>query len=199
MTRTALAAPVLAPVLALVVPLALGGCSGDSGGSDGSGGSGGSGSSGGSAAASTGFPEIRAGLVELYAGDHAGERDTTHGECFADALLADVPVADLEAAGVVVDGAVAPTSPTLDRDLAEQWVEAMLGCMDFIDESARAQVAFTKGKVDWQQYAACLRGELDETAVRAAVVGTLMGDWDSPDVAALTQAQAECSTAANPG
>lgn len=144
-------------------------------------------------------PEVRSGLAALYAGDHPGEQDTRNGECFADELLDRVNLRDLEAAGVVVDGAVAPTSPELEPELAEVWVDAMFSCMDFIDESARAQVAFTKGKVDWEQYAACLREDLDDDTVRAAVVGMLTGAWDSPDVAALTRAQADCSTEANPG
>ncbi|MCR6033006.1 hypothetical protein GGQ22_16395 [Nocardioides sp. zg-579] len=182
MPRTVLAVPLLA--------LLLTGCSGDSA-TPGS--SGATRSSDASAA-----PEVRAGLAALYAGDRPGEEDTRNGECFADALLDRVSTAELEEAGVVVGGQVAATSPELEPDLAETWVDAMFSCMDFVEESARAQVAFTKGAVDWREYAACLRAELDEDAVRAAVVGMLSGDWRTPEVAALTDAQAECSAQADP-
>ncbi|MEV7430741.1 MULTISPECIES: hypothetical protein [unclassified Nocardioides] len=180
MLRTALAASLL------LVPLT--GCTGGSEDPDGAPAPGPAGAA----------AEVRDGLAALYAGDHASATDTADGECFADALLAEVPVEELEAAGVLVDGSVAPTSPALEPALAEQWVDAMFGCMDFVEESARAQVAFTKGKVDWREYAACLRDALDEDAVRDAVVGTLTGDWGSPAVAALTDAQADCSASATP-
>lgn len=143
-------------------------------------------------------PEVRSGLVALYAGDHPGEQDTRNGECFADALLDRVAPGELEEAGVVVDGAVAADLPLLDRGTAADWVGATFACVDYFEESARAQVAFSKGEVDWRGYAACLREEIDVEVVRAALVATLAGDWSSDDVTALSRAQADCSTLANP-
>jgi len=179
--RALLAAPVLV--------LALAGCNGDPEPSP---------------AAATGAtgtvgPEVRPGLVALYAGDHPGEVDTRNGECFADALVERTSAAQLEAAGITVDGDVVADVPPLDTGTAADWVAATFDCVDYFEESARAQVAFTKGRLDRREYAACLRGGVDLEVVRAALVATLAGDWDSEHVTALTRAQAECSTLADPG
>ncbi|MDN4173250.1 hypothetical protein QWY28_09880 [Nocardioides sp. SOB77] len=180
------------PVVLLVLPLAA--CTGDAQPTEGA--SGGASESGSSEGVS---PEVREGLVALYAGDHPRAQDTADGECFADALLERIAPGELEEVGVVVDGAVVTDLPLLEPETAGDWIGATFACVDYFEESARAQVAVTKGTVDWREYAACLREEIDLEVVRAALVAALGGDWDSDAVAALSRAQAECSTAANPG
>jgi hypothetical protein len=146
-------------------------------------------------------PERRAideGLASLYAGDHAGAEDAAAGRCFADEL-SDVSADRLQEAGVLDgSGEVVSDLPPLDRELAETWVDAQLACADFVDASARAQQRATKGRIDAEAYAECLRDELSEEQVRDALVATMQADFDDPAVATLAAAQDACSRATTP-
>ena len=142
---------------------------------------------------------MRGDLAALWAGDTPSTRDTEAAACFADALAERTTLADLRAAGLV-DGndAVVSTLPVLDEPSARAWVAAQLTCVDFVEESTRAQVAATKGAVDAPAYAACLGEALDDDAVTEALVATLSGGFDSPAVARLSQAQVDCVAGATP-
>jgi hypothetical protein len=141
---------------------------------------------------------IDAGLASIYAGDHAGEEDAAAGECFADEL-SDVSADRLREAGVLDDDfAVVSELPPLDPDLAEAWVDAQLACGDFVEASTRAQQRVTKGKIDAEAYAGCLREELSEAQVRAALVATMQSEFEDPAVATLAQAQDTCAAEAKP-
>ena len=41
--------------------------------------------------------------------------------------------------------------------MAGDWADAQLACADFVEASTRAQVKVTKGDLDGEAYAACLR------------------------------------------
>lgn len=142
---------------------------------------------------------VRADLAELWAGDAPSRQDAAAGRCFADALAERMTLADLRDAGLV-DGsdAVVADLPVLDETAARDWVTAQLTCVDFVEESTRAQVAATKGALDQPAYAACLGEALDDAAVSAALVATLSGGFDSPAVERLSRAQVDCVASAAP-
>ncbi len=141
---------------------------------------------------------VRPALVRLWAGTDVGA-DTEAGECFADALLAQLDPADLVAAGVLdVDGAARPDRPRLDPTTAKAWTEAQFQCTDFVAESTRALTAQTKGRLDGKAYARCLRGALTEQELRDAVEQSLQGTFDDPAVTKLSRAQRTCVNGALP-
>jgi hypothetical protein len=141
----------------------------------------------------------RDGLGALFAGDHPGDRETAAGRCFARELTDRVPRERLREAGVLdASYGVVADLPPLPAGIAEDWARAQLACTDFVAESTRAQVTISKGRIDAERYAGCLRRTLDEAELEAAVAGTLAGDWDAPAVASLGAAQARCARASMP-
>ena len=142
---------------------------------------------------------VRAGLSALYAGDHATASTVAEGDCFADALLDRLTPEELVTVGVVGDsGDVVAALPMLDVPTAEIWVDAQFECTDFIEASTRALLAQSKGKLAQDIYGECLRDALTEDELRAALVQTLSGGFESPEVTALSEAQATCAKAALP-
>lgn len=141
---------------------------------------------------------VEQGLADLYAGDHATERDAEDGACFASELLDRAGVERLREAGVVTDSGAVADVPEFDDELAGLWVDAQFACVDWVEESTRALSAQTKGKLDPDAYAACLRDALTDDEIRAAVEATLTGSFDAPEVQVLSDAQARCSTDALP-
>lgn len=138
--------------------------------------------------------EIRSGLASLFAGDHPGSRETTEGDCFADRLTQAVSPEQLRSAGVLdASYEVVSEPPPLPPDVAAEWADAQLACSDFVDASTRAQVKVTKGDLDGASYASCLGSKLTQDQIRAAVVASLMGDFDAPAVSELSEAQAVCA------
>ena len=80
-----------------------------------------------------------------------------------------------------------PSCRRSTRTLAETWVDAQLDCGDFVEASTRAQQRVTKGKIDAEAYADCLRGELSEEQMRDALVATMQSEFGDPAVAALAR------------
>lgn len=137
---------------------------------------------------------IRAGLAALYAGDHATGQDRRDGACFAGQLVVRATPRQLRDAGVLDDTwRVVPELPVLPEPLAELWVDAQFACVDFVEQSARAQAQVSHGNVDEEVYAACLRDLVSPDRLHAAVVETLTGAWDGPEVTRLSRAQATCA------
>jgi hypothetical protein len=139
-----------------------------------------------------------AGLAELYAGPGATAAQEATASCFARRFVTATTTEELVGAGLVVDGDVADRAPALPRATAERWFAAQQACAPYVEASTRAQVAATKGRLDAQAYAACLRRSLPPARIEAAVVATLTASWDDPAVAELTQAQVDCAAAALP-
>jgi hypothetical protein len=175
-------------VVAAVVVVVVAGCSGDDRGD---------GVPPPSAAPSSAVPAegsaVTDDLVALYVGDSPDPQDRSDGRCFADELQSRLDPAQLTAAGIVgADGEVVDVLPVFDPATAESWVDAQLACVDYVEVSTRALLTQTRGGLDAEAYADCLRGALTDTEVRAALVQTLSGGFDSPEVAALADAQAAC-------
>ena len=139
------------------------------------------------------------GLASLYAGDHPGEDQTADGRCFAEELTDRVSFDRLREAGVVdEDGAVVVDVPSLPEDLARDWVDAQFACVDVVEQSAEAQRRLSKGKVDVEAYAACLREALPEDELKAAIVEALTGELDGEALAAFSDAQGACRRESTP-
>lgn len=133
------------------------------------------------------------GLAAMYAGDNAEPDDVAEGDCFAEELLATTMPAALREGGLLdASYDVVTEIPTLERDLAGVVADAQLACTDFVEDSTAAQVSITKGRLDPAAYADCLRTELDDDAIRASVVASLMGAWDDPALQRLSEAQQTC-------
>jgi hypothetical protein len=142
---------------------------------------------------------IRSGLAALFAGDHPGSRENTEGKCFAGELTAAVSPEQLRSAGVLdASYDVVAEPPPLPEDVADDWADAQLACADFVEASTRAQVKVTKGAVDTEAYAACLRRSLTTEEIRAAVTASLSGNFDAPEVGVLSSAQSACAERATP-
>lgn len=142
---------------------------------------------------------IRGGLASLFAGDHPGSRENAEGRCFAEELTAAVSPEELRSAGVLdASYDVVREPPPLPEAVAGAWADAQLACSDFVEASTRAQVKVTKGDLDQQAYATCLRESLTDDDIRAAVAASLGGDFDAPEVSALSTAQADCARRAAP-
>ena len=77
-------------------------------------------------------------------------------------------------------------------------MEAQFACADFVEQSTRALEAHSKGELDPEAYAACLREALTDEELRAAVVASLTGTCEAPEVTALADAQGRCTTIALP-
>jgi len=136
---------------------------------------------------------VEQGLADLYAGDHATEQDAESGACFAEELLDRADVGLLQDAGIITSsGDVAAELPAFDATTAKLWVDAQFACVDYVEESTRALLAQTKGKLQQEKYADCLREALTDDQLRAAVEATLTGSWDAPEVTELANAQADC-------
>lgn len=154
--------------------------------------------------------DVAEGLAALYAGPGTagtagtpapgapGAAAAREADCFGAVLAGAVPAGALEEAGLVVDGRVVEQAPPLPEQLARQWFAAQQSCADFVEVSARAQLAATKGRLDAGTYAACLRRAIAPARVEAAVVATLAGRWDDPAVAELGRAQSDCAALARP-
>jgi hypothetical protein len=137
---------------------------------------------------------IRAGLAALYAGDHATVEDRRDGRCFAGQLVVRATPQQLRDGGVLdADWGVVAELPELSAQLAGLWVDAQFACADFVEASARAQLQASHGTIDARVYADCLRDLLSPELLRAAVVGTLTGDWNGADVTRLGKAQQTCA------
>jgi hypothetical protein len=171
-----------------VLLIGLAGCSG----ADGS-------PSGGSGLDPAQQTEIRDGLAAHFAGDHPDARKRDAAACFARTLLEETGAERLRDAAVLdADLGVVPELPLLPEDLAEDWAAAQLTCTDYVDESTRAQLVITKGRVDDEAYAGCLRAALTEEQMRDALVDTLTGDWSAVGIARLGRAQTDCAAEAAP-
>ena len=134
------------------------------------------------------------GLAAMYAGDNPDPDDVAEGRCFADELLASTMPEVLREGGLVdASYAVVTEIPALAEDLAGTVADAQLACTDFIEDSTAAQVSITKGRLDAEAYAACLRGVLDDAAIRASVVASLMGEWEDRALVRLSDAQQTCA------
>ena len=143
--------------------------------------------------------EIRAALAALFAGDHPGTREETEGDCFAEKLTQAVSPQELRSAGVLDESYdVVAEPPPLPAAVAGEWANAQLACSDFVEASTRAQVKVTHGDLDGQAYATCLRARMTPPRIRAAVVSSLMGDFDDAAVAGLGEAQSACARRAKP-
>ena len=176
-----------ARVLVIAVVLALTGCQSED--SDPTGGTG----------ATPDPATIRSGLASLFAGDHPGSRENIEGKCFAEALTAMLSPNQLRKAGVLdASYDVVTDPPPLPDELAGHWAMAQLACADFIEASTRAQVKVTHGALDSEAYAACLRRNLTDGEIRAAVAASLSGEFDAPEVARLSAAQSACAKRAAP-
>jgi hypothetical protein len=137
--------------------------------------------------------KVERGIADLYAGDHATDADTESGACFAEELLDRVDVGRLKDAGIITgSGDVVAELPAFDAETARLWVDAQFACVDYVEESTRALLAQTKGKLEQATYAGCLREALTDQELRAAVEATLTGSWDAPEVQALSDAQVAC-------
>ncbi|GAA4685292.1 hypothetical protein GCM10023226_23530 [Nocardioides nanhaiensis] len=142
---------------------------------------------------------VASALAAAYAGDHSAPEGREEAACFADALLERADVAALQRAGVVdEEGAVPDPLPVLDEATAGVWVDAQAACADFVEVSTRALTTQSKGRLDGEAYAACLRAELTPAQLREAQVQALAGEMAGPAVAALTQAQGTCAGRALP-
>ncbi len=143
-------------------------------------------------------PDLRAGLATLYAGNSPTPQDLEEGRCFAAALQERLDPDAMLAAGIVAEEAgrvqVVEALPVFDEPTAQAWVDAQLACVDYVEVSTRALLTQTRGSLDAGQYAECLRATLTDDEVRAALVQTLTGGFDSPEVAALATAQSDCAT-----
>ena len=136
-------------------------------------------------------------LAALYAGDHAAASDTEAAACFAGELVDRAGLDRLRDAGIVTgSGEVASELPAFDEETARLWVAAQFACTDYVEESTRAMEAQSKGRLDADRYAACLRDALGPEQLQDAVVASLTGAWDAPEVTELADAQAGCSTEA---
>lgn len=143
--------------------------------------------------------EIRASLAAVFAGDHPEDTDLDAGQCFAEAFTDSTSTAAMADGGLLDDdGDVVEPLPALTPALAEKWVDAQFGCTDFVEESTRAQVKVSKGRIDAEAYAACLADDLSEQEMRDAVQATLEARWDSAELSRLSQAQTVCYDAAMP-
>ncbi|GCD90350.1 hypothetical protein [Nocardioides sp. LS1] len=137
---------------------------------------------------------IHDGLATLFAGDHPTAADVADGDCFARELTARVTPAQLRAAGVLDESyAVVAELPVLDQRVGEAWVQAQFACVDYVEAAARAAVSVSHGAVDPGAYAACLRAALSEDELHDAVLATLTGSVDGPEVKALSSAQSSCT------
>lgn len=136
---------------------------------------------------------LRDGLAAAFAGDRPGPDAEAKGECFADELLATTTPEELQDAGVADDELVVEEFPELERPLAEQVVDAQLACTDFVADSSRAGSYVTKGRLVQRRYARCLRRELSEATVRAALVAAVMGEWEAAAVDRLSTVQVDCA------
>ena len=142
---------------------------------------------------------VVAGLAVLYAGDDTAPEVVAEGECFAAALTDRLTLDELvEAELVQDDGQVVAAAPVLDVDVASAWVDSVESCAPFVEVSTRALATQSKGRLDQPSYAACLGDALDPAEVRTALVATLTGRFDSPEVQTLSTAQADCAQAALP-
>lgn len=142
---------------------------------------------------------VRDALAAAYAGERSSPEERAEAACFAEELLERADVEALQAAGLLDDaGAVPDPLPVLDEDTAGVWVDAQSACADFVEVSTRALTAQSKGRLDSEAYAACLRAELTPAQLRAAQVQALTGQMSGPEVAALTQAQGTCAGRALP-
>ena len=141
----------------------------------------------------------RAGLAALFAGDHPEPEDRRQARCFADQLTERVAGTALRDAGILTDdGSVVTTLPVLDEATAEAWVDAQLACVDYVEASARAFVAQSKGALDVGAFTTCLRSALSGAEISGALVQTLSGGFDSPEVRLLSTTQADCAGSATP-
>lgn len=137
---------------------------------------------------------LNEGLAALFLGDHPAKDDTS-GTCFADALLATTSPQELQEAGLLDEEyAVVADLPALEDDaLAGKVADAQLECTDYFAAAADAQASISKGKLDGDAFADCLRDTVDDEQLRAAVVATLQAQWDDPALSVLTDAQRECN------
>ena len=121
---------------------------------------------------------------------------TPRGTCFAEELTASrSPRSSCGRPGCSTRRTTSSTSlPPLPEDVAGDWADAQLACADFVEASTRAQVKVTKGDLDGEAYAACLRQKLTDDEIRAAVAASLSGDFDAAEVSALSTAQAARSS-----
>lgn len=133
-------------------------------------------------------------LAALYADDSTSPEDVVEARCFAEAFQQRLDQDALSAAGILgPDGAVVDVLPVFDEATAGAWVDAQLSCVDYVEASTRAMTTQSRGGLDAEAYATCLRAALSDEEVRAALVQTLSGGFDSPEVATLAQAQADCA------
>ena len=136
-------------------------------------------------------------LAALFTGNSTEALDRRQGRCFARALKRRLDFAALEAGGIVDgEGLVVQVLPVFDQATAAAWVDAQLSCVDYVEASTRALLTQTRGDLDPEAYAACLRAARTDEEVRAALVQSLSGGFDSAEVAALAEAQSTCSSGA---
>lgn len=185
--RSALVAGLVLPVLVV----ACSGGSGASGGSAGDGGSGGSGPTAQDTPETVSRADAAAGVADLFARlspDSAGAAP-----CVGEALVADLPPAELQSAGLLSPDGTAPEQvPALDGATAAAWVDAWFGCVDYVEVTTRAQRRASR-TLDAPAFRACLRDALTDEELRTAATDGLSGDVDSPAVRRLSEAQATCA------
>lgn len=187
------------PVLLVSVALALGGCSGDEPADQAPRGSTSPTSPTGPTSEGTADPAVLAGVAALFAGTNPSPEEASEADCFATELTSRLSTDELSAAGILdPSGQVTTSVGALDEPTAQAWVAAQNACADFVEVSTRAVGAQSKGKVDATSYADCLRAAIDPATIDAALVATLTGAFDAPEVTVLAESQADCVKSASP-
>lgn len=137
---------------------------------------------------------VRDGLANAFAGTNPTGREVEAGECFADELMSTASPEQLQEGGLVADdGGAVDQMPPLPDELAELAADATLACVDLVEASTEAVTSVSKGRLDAEEYAACLTEAVPPDAQREALVATLAGRYDDPAVTRLGSAQADCA------
>ena len=147
--------------------------------------------------ADTSETQLRDGLSALWTGDNPTTEDTAAADCFAREFLDRPTIDQLRTTGIITEAeAVVTALPILDPELAGIWVDAQFACVSYIEGSTRAVSAQSRGTLNEEAYAACLREDLTDDQIRTALVSGLSGNPDAAALDVLSQAQAECARSA---
>lgn len=126
--------------------------------------------------------EVVAAFAKEFSSTQTGALDKKEADCFASDFVEKAGVDRLRAAKIVnAKGEVSQENAEFDEELATQYAEAFLGCVDFTAKQASVIAAADK-KVDEKKLAECLDKALPDDFVTRFIVSSYL---ESKDVEAL--------------
>lgn len=128
---------------------------------------------------STEETKVAKNIADSFSSESAGALTAQESKCFADDFVDTVGVKKLKSSKLVDDkGELNQTDAKFDTELAEQFADSFLGCVEYQKRQAE-EIAKADTKIDKAKLEKCLDEEMPESYVKKLIVASYTQTEDS--------------------